>query len=326
MSGEPLSIYGESFKRFKISSLGQAALIVPVRAQKQVVALLVTMRKALKPFTASEQTLLEAVSDYASISLVNASLFRALEDRARSLQTAVENGASHERINAELLKNAGQELRAPLERIAVTAEGLLAGKFGRTNSDQRRLLETVQEQLAQLQRVADALSAPLTNGAGKMPASVNLSEVARQAAGLMQPYAQRAGQSLLCELTPEPLVAPGDAYQVLSIITGLLSNAIKHSPRGGQVTLRVSRAQEGKDPASARVSISDSGPGIEARHQPNLFERGYRAGAAPASGFGGLGISLALIKELVEGLGGKIWVESQPGQGASFHFSLPAIK
>ena len=98
MSGETLSISGDPFKRFKLASLGQTALIVPIKAQKQVIGVLVVLRRASKPFEASEQNLLEAVSDYASISLVNARLFHALDDRAQSLQTAAENAGLNEKI------------------------------------------------------------------------------------------------------------------------------------------------------------------------------------------------------------------------------------
>ncbi|MFQ5615572.1 MAG: response regulator [Anaerolineales bacterium] len=85
LSGEPLSIYGKSVKRFKISQLGQALMVVPIKAQKQVVGLLVVMRKKSIPFSKRNQFLLEAVADYASISLINARLFKALEKRARQL-------------------------------------------------------------------------------------------------------------------------------------------------------------------------------------------------------------------------------------------------
>jgi two-component system NtrC family sensor kinase len=115
MSGESLSIFGDPLKRFKISPLGQAALISPIKVQKQVVGLLVVLRKAARSFGPSEQNLLEAVCDYASISLVNARLFRALEERARSLQVAAEN--------------ADQE-RAPTKRPPGTATPIGTGRQG----------------------------------------------------------------------------------------------------------------------------------------------------------------------------------------------------
>lgn len=91
LSGESLSIHGNPLRRFKISRLGQSALIVPVKVKREVIGILVVMRQAARPFASSNQTLLESIADYASISLVNARLFRALEEKARKLQRADEN-------------------------------------------------------------------------------------------------------------------------------------------------------------------------------------------------------------------------------------------
>ncbi len=90
LSGEPLSIYGEPLNKFRVARLGKAALVIPVKAQEEVVGVLVMVRKKPTPFDADNQAMLEVVSDYASISLMNTRLFRALEERANSEQAAVE--------------------------------------------------------------------------------------------------------------------------------------------------------------------------------------------------------------------------------------------
>lgn len=92
LSGEPLTLHGEPIKRFKIQTAGQAIMVMPIKAQKQVIGLLVVMRRKNNPYTKSNQFLLEAVADYAAISLVNASLFQAVEERAKKLQQKVEKG------------------------------------------------------------------------------------------------------------------------------------------------------------------------------------------------------------------------------------------
>ncbi|MBN1666695.1 MAG: response regulator, partial [Anaerolineales bacterium] len=105
LSGEPLVIHGAPLKRFKIAQLGQAALVVPVKVQKEVVGLLVVMRAAAEGFSPSNQAMVEALSDYASISLVNARLFDALEQRAQTLQQAVERSKQSERLKAQIVRN-----------------------------------------------------------------------------------------------------------------------------------------------------------------------------------------------------------------------------
>jgi two-component system NtrC family sensor kinase len=92
LSGESLAMHGLALERFKISQLGRAVLVVPIRVRKETVGLLVLINKEERPFTASQQTLLEGVADYASISMANALLFKALEERARSLQKALRDG------------------------------------------------------------------------------------------------------------------------------------------------------------------------------------------------------------------------------------------
>ncbi|MBM3145200.1 MAG: response regulator [Chloroflexi bacterium] len=95
LSGESFSIYGDALKRFKVSQLGKSALVTPVKAQEEVIGLLVTVREESTPFDSGNQTMLEAVADYISVSLVNARLFQALEEQARAMQsmtkTSLEN-------------------------------------------------------------------------------------------------------------------------------------------------------------------------------------------------------------------------------------------
>jgi transcriptional regulator with GAF, ATPase, and Fis domain len=94
LSGESIAIHGEPLKRFKVSQLGQSALVVPVKANHEVIGLLVVMRSEAKPFNNSQQSLLEAMADYASISLINARLFKALEEKTHEALSQPANSGS----------------------------------------------------------------------------------------------------------------------------------------------------------------------------------------------------------------------------------------
>ncbi|MCA9877428.1 MAG: sensor histidine kinase, partial [Thermomicrobiales bacterium] len=98
----------------------------------------------------------------------------------------------------------------------------------------------------------------------------------------------------------------------------LLGNAVKYSPEGGRITVAVTVSGE-----TARVSITDEGPGIDAEAIPHLFDRFYRADARDVAA--GLGLGLYIARTLVAAHGGQIWVESQPGKGSTFHVTLPAL-
>lgn len=320
LSGEALAIQGEPLQRFKVSRFGKAALVVPIKIKKDVVGLLVVVRKSPTPFGSSNQTLLEAVADYASISLVNAHLFTALEDRARSLQKVAESAVVSERIKDDILQNISNEILSPLRSVRNLLTNL-ENKTLKLNDEQRGLVNSSQEQLAVIVESLDALTIlhPQIAKSGGM--AVNLNEMARQTMSRYQRIAHQAGVGLLAELASQPVMVFGSQSQLNQIFEGLLSNAIKYNAAGGQVLLKVETLQE-NGLASAHVLVKDTGSGIAEKNIGKVFDKQTRA-AKTQSRFGGIGISLALVKEVIEAHSGKIWVESEPGLGSAFHFTLP---
>ena len=318
MSGESLSIYGDPLKRFKISSIGQAVLIVPIKVQKQVIGLLVVMRKGPKAFSQSDQNLLEAVSDYASISLVNSRLFKVHEERAQAAQQIADNAGIGEKVKNDLLHSVEIELRQPLEVARGAISRLLEAPAGTPAQEQKPSLLAVRENLQEASKIVEALAA-MQKTVRTKTGPVNLGEIAQQSFNQMQHLAKINGLTMMSELPPEPIMVDADANQLTQAIDGLLSNAIKYNSNGGQVVVRVDR-MENDDP---HVVVLDNGIGIEARQLPRLFDKGFKADGGATHRFGGLGIKLNLVKEIVHASGGKIWAESQPGSGTAVHFILP---
>jgi DNA-binding response OmpR family regulator len=140
LSGEVLAINGEPLKRFKVASLGRSAVVVPVKIQREVIGLLVIVRKADQPFDKNMQTLLDAVADYASVSLVNARLFRALQETADTAQTG-------EQYKRELLRGIRKEIHSVLQPVMPPMDMLLAGKMGKLSVEQKQALKTIQDAL-----------------------------------------------------------------------------------------------------------------------------------------------------------------------------------
>ena len=172
LSGETLSIHGEPLKRFKVARLGQSALVVPIKVKNEVAGLLVVMRKASLPFNPSNQALLEAVADYASVSLVNARLFVALEERAKMLQHAAESAQSSERAKDEALRILAQktssvvnDLNESIAQIELTQREAAA----KLSPDQAEVLKKALEHLQSVRdlietivpRASLAVTAPL---------------------------------------------------------------------------------------------------------------------------------------------------------------------
>lgn len=154
LSGETLSISGEPLARFKVSQLGQSTLVVPIKLKKEVVGLLIVVRKAPDPFSSSNRTLLEAVADYASVSLVNASLFRALEERARAMQRAAEQATASDRKKDEIMLNFKREIQPKLEKTIKEIEAFLTGEDARLNAAQK---SGMRKSLDNLHSVADTV-------------------------------------------------------------------------------------------------------------------------------------------------------------------------
>jgi len=138
LSGETLSISGEPLKRFKVSALGRAAMVTPLKVRSEVVGLLVVVRKAEKPFDKGAQALLEAVADYATISLVNARLFKALQD-------AVEAAQSGEQRKREQLHELEKSIYGVLQPITYPLDLFLSGKLGKLSEEQVKALKMVRD-------------------------------------------------------------------------------------------------------------------------------------------------------------------------------------
>lgn len=155
LSGETLLIHGSPLEKFKVASLGKTAAVVPIKMQNEVIGLLLVLRKAERPFDRSDQTLLEAVADYASISLVNARLFRALEQTAEAASYAAKQR------NA-LLEAVRESVRDEVQAVRYPIESLLALKVGPLTRQQREMLDTAHAALQRLARVTEKTVPPLT--------------------------------------------------------------------------------------------------------------------------------------------------------------------
>jgi DNA-binding response OmpR family regulator len=140
LSGETLAIHGEPLSRFKVVSLGLSAVVVPIKAQQEVIGLLVMIRKANQAFSGVTQSLLEAVADYASISMVNARLFRALQDN-------VEAARAGEKKQIEQMQDLQRELHRLLQTVTYPVDLMLADKMGKLTPQQKEALETARASL-----------------------------------------------------------------------------------------------------------------------------------------------------------------------------------
>lgn len=143
MSAETLSIHGQPLEKFKISLVGKSAMVVPIKVQHEAIGLITVVRRVDKSFEQGEQHLLEAISDYASISLVNSRLFKALSQTAEAAQAG-------ERRKYETLQNIRQEAQTAIQSAAYPLEVVMSQKIGPLTEEQKQALQTIQNSLKRL--------------------------------------------------------------------------------------------------------------------------------------------------------------------------------
>jgi len=226
-----------------------------------------------------------------------------------------------ERMKDEFISMVGHELRTPLTSMR-TALGLLAsGRVSNSPEKVQQMLAIALDETDRLTRlVSDMLDLQrLELGRFKLlPQACDAAELVHQAADALQPVAEKAGLRLEISAQSAPLRADPD--RIVQVLTNLLVNAVKFSPPG--TTVRLSSEQRG---AEAVFRVADEGPGIAPELGERIFER-FRQGQSEARARGGMGLGLYICRAIVGQHGGRIGVESAPGQGSAFWFTLPVQK
>jgi signal transduction histidine kinase len=247
-------------------------------------------------------------------------LVEAFDDMARRLRATLENQRA-------FIANASHELRTPLTSVKLRVEALRAGAWQDPVIGPRFLAETEGE-VDRLARLADDLldlSRIDSRLSEHKRQPLDLALMAEEARDAFSVRARRAEVSIAVEVQGQPRAALGDDAQLRRLLTNLLDNAIKHTPPGGRVTLRLAPA-ELSGYAAVALQVRDTGSGIPPEHLPHIFERFYHGNAAPprAGARRGSGLGLALVNSIVAAHGGTISAESVLGQGTTMTVVLPA--
>ena len=245
---------------------------------------------------------------------------RASETQARVAQAARRDGEAASRMKDDFLATVSHELRTPLNAVLGWVHLLRTGKLDQSTSS--RGLESIERNVrlqaqltADLLDVSKALTGELQLDSHPMP----LSDAARQALAAVESAALAKGVNVTAYIPSVPVPVLGDAARLRQILWQLLANAIKFTPRGGDVNLTVE--EEGGE---ALVRVTDSGRGIDPQFLPRIFDRFTQADPSPTRTAGGLGVGLALVRELVELHGGEVEARNREDEsGAVFTVRLP---
>jgi len=223
-------------------------------------------------------------------------------------------------MKSQFVSTVSHELRTPLTSMREAVNIVLDEVAGRINKDQKHFLGLAKRNIDRLGRlINDVLDFQKLN-AGKMTLAIQenaLERTIEDAYSTMRPYAQKRGVHLSCDFEANLPKIPFDADRIVQVVTNLISNSIKFTPEGGDISVLVERRQE-----HVAVRVRDTGFGIPKEALPKVFERFYRV-QRPGKEIKGTGLGLAIVNKIVTAHGGRIDVESELNQGTTFTVLLP---
>jgi signal transduction histidine kinase len=242
---------------------------------------------------------------------------------AQALEQAAEREREMEQARRDLIAAVSHDLRTPLASTRALIEALADG-VAADQQTESRYLSSASRELEHLSRLVDDLFELARIDAGLLELTLeaaSLHDLISDTISSFQPQAEQKGVRLAGEVVGDVDPVLANPPRLQRILHNLVSNALRHTPADGAVTLRATRAGEG-----VRVEVSDTGEGIAAEDLPRVFERSFRAERSRTrpekNDAPGAGLGLAIAHGLVEAHGGTMDVESDLGRGSRFHFTL----
>jgi signal transduction histidine kinase len=255
-------------------------------------------------------------------------IVRQLEESNRKLGAANDDLKELDRMKSDLLANVSHELRTPLTAIKGYTDYMLERKLGPVSEKQEKGLVVMQRNLDRLSRSISALLDFSRMDVGRLPLNIQpfaLIPLVDQILTTFRSELEKKRVTFTAELDPDlpPVIA--DREKLSAVIENLVVNAIKFTPEGGRVTVSAQRDAAAARP-SVEIRVADTGIGIPADQVEKVFTRFHQVDTSTTRRFGGVGLGLAIVKSILEAHGSFIAVDSEPGRGSVFRFSLPVLE
>jgi two-component system OmpR family sensor kinase len=229
-----------------------------------------------------------------------------------------------EQTRKQLLADIAHELKTPLTVIGGTVDGMMDGVF----TPDSEHLGTIKEQTVLLTRLISDLRDISLAETGQLKLEKTSSDITELTGQMVMQFQNAAAEkNILLQLKDAP-ASPKlfiDRARIQQVINNLLSNAIRHTPAGGEISISIENMDKSEhfDKKHVLISISDTGEGIPPEHLPHIFDRFYRAKSARSRNDGGSGLGLAIASQMVQAHGGSLWAESELEKGSTFFIALP---
>jgi GAF domain-containing protein len=300
---------------FASGQLGDFRTIVavPMLREDSPLGVLALMRSQVRPFTDKQIELVSTFADQAAIAIENVRLFDEIQDKSRQLAEASQH-------KSQFLANMSHELRTPLNAILGYVELILDNIYGDTPEKMRDVLDRIQRNGRHLLGLINDVLDLSKIEAGQLNLSLadySLNDVVQSVYSAVEALAKEKHIALKVEVPPHLPAARGDERKLTQVLLNLVGNAIKFTDTG-EVAIKASAAN-----GSFTVAVRDTGPGIAEAEHAKIFEEFQQADSSITKKKGGTGLGLAIAKRIIELHGGRLWVESSPGHGSTFSFTVP---
>ena len=341
-TGRPLIVgdYLEEYRESPFLALVREAglrsgVAVPLKARDAVTGVLYVYSRVAHRFRAEDQQLLSALADHAAIAIESAKLYEEVRQYAEDLEAKVaartrELQASNarlqelDRLKSEFVSDVSHELRTPLTSIKGYIDYLLEGIAGELSPPQKDFLTPVKGNIDRLVRLINDLLDLARIEASQVdlhPVRLSVPEVATEVIEMLRPLAVEKGIDLGMGVPEADGVVQADRDKLCQVLLNLTHNAVKFTPPGGEVRVRVAVQPDGE----VLTVVQDTGEGIPPEELERIFDKFRQVSPSPIHTKGS-GLGLTIAKKLVELHGGQMWVRSQLGKGSEFGFTLPAAE
>jgi signal transduction histidine kinase len=291
----------------------RSLMVAPLLRPDRIVGMLVIRRKEPGLFPQATIDLLKTFADQSVLAIQNARLFSEIAQKSRQLEV-------ESRHKSQFLANMSHELRTPLNAILGYNQLMLNNIYGETAGRMRTVLSRIQSNGKHLLGLINDVLDLSKIEAGQLTLTVSdysVKQIVYSVSAAVEPLLADKKLAYKVEVPPDLPAGRGDGRRITQVLLNLVSNAIKFTDEG-EVTISVSATGDG-----FTLAVRDTGPGIDPADQARIFEEFQQADNSATKRKGGSGLGLSIARRIVDMHGGRLWVESSVGSGATFFFTVP---